>query len=126
MRNLLCQVCGGQADRTDLGTLWLLPDYPGYHDDWPGWPERMATPEPPICLRCAHLAVIACPALSKGHVTLRVAHSTLSGVRGAIYRPGPLHPTPIDEAMLAYDDPALPWICAAYLVRELFQCTVVE
>src|SRR5213080_2620982 len=66
MRNLLCQVCAGPADRDDHGTLWLLPDHPGYHDDWPGWPERMATPEPPVCLRCARIAVAACPALRKG------------------------------------------------------------
>src|SRR5690349_16017407 len=26
MRNLLCQVCAGPADRDDRGTLWLLPD----------------------------------------------------------------------------------------------------
>src|SRR3989442_68826 len=35
MRRLLCQVCGGPADRTQDGVLWLLPDH---REDWPGWP----------------------------------------------------------------------------------------
>ena len=124
MRNLLCQVCANPADHDDRGTLWLLPDYPGYHADWPDWPERMATPEPPICRRCAPIALAACPALRKGHVALRVAHSPLCGVRGALYRPGPLLPTPITEIMTRYGDPRTPWIRAAYHVRELFGCTV--
>jgi len=126
MRNLLCQVCAGPADRDDRGTLWLLPDYEGYHADWPGWPENLATPEPPICQRCAHIATAACPALRKGHVALRVARPTLSGIRGALYRPGPLFPTPVDEIMAAFEDPTTPWICAAHLVRELFGCTIVN
>jgi hypothetical protein len=31
-----------------------------------------------------------CPALRKGKLTLRVARSTVSGVYGALYRPGPI------------------------------------
>jgi hypothetical protein len=124
MRNLLCQVCAGPADHDERGTLWLLPDYPGYHTDWPGWPENLATPEPPICLRCAHIAVAACPALRKGSVALRVGRSTISGIRGTLYRPGPFVPKPVDVTLAAYDDPLIPWICAAHLVRELFACTV--
>jgi hypothetical protein len=50
MRRLLCQVCGHPADQSDLGTLWLVPDY---RDDWPTWPEHMACTEPPICRPCA-------------------------------------------------------------------------
>jgi hypothetical protein len=89
MRNLLCQVCAGPADQTDLGTLWLLADRPDHHDDWPGWPEEMATPEPPICLRCAHLSIDVCPALRRGWIAIRVARPTLSGIRGLLYTPGP-------------------------------------
>lgn len=125
MRDLRCQVCAGPADQNELGTLWLLPDDTGYHDDWPGWPERMATPEPPVCLRCAHIAVRACPALRKGHVAIRVGRSVISGVRGILYRPGPLVPTPLDVTMLAYEDAVIGWMCAAHLVRELFECTIV-
>jgi hypothetical protein len=126
IRELLCQVCARPADRTDLGTLWLIPDYPGYHDDWPGWPERMAATEPPICRACADLAVTACPALRKGHVALRVARSVVKGVYGALYRPGPLVPVPIDDVTIAFDDPAIRWTCAGQLVRELRGCTRVD
>lgn len=126
MRNLLCQVCAGPADHDKFGTLWLLPDYPGYHESWPGWPERMATPEPPVCLPCAHTALRACPALRKGHVAIRVGRSMVGGVRGVLYKPGPLIPTPVDEVLLAYDDLAIRWTVAAHLVRELFQCTIVD
>jgi hypothetical protein len=126
MRNLLCQVCSGPADRDELGTLWLLPDYADYHQDWAGWPERMATPEPPVCLACANTAVRVCPALRKGHVAIRVGHSVVSGVRGALYVPGPLLPKPVDDVMVPYEDPAMRWTLAAHLVRELFQCTIVK
>jgi hypothetical protein len=126
MRDLLCQVCAAPADHTGLGTLWLIPDYPGYHVDWPGWPEGLATPEPPICLPCAHTATRACPALRKDHVAIRVGHSLVSGVRGIRYRRGPLFLRPADEIMIAYHDPAITWTCAAHLVRELFHCTIVN
>jgi hypothetical protein len=126
MRNLLCQVCAGPADHDELGTLWLLSDRAEYHDDWPGWPERMATPEPPVCLPCARTALRACPALRKGHVAIRVGHSTIGGVRGVLYRPGPLVPKPLDVILVPYEDPAIRWTCAAHLVRELFRCTIVE
>jgi hypothetical protein len=126
MGNLLCQVCARPADHDRRGTLWLLPDYPGYHQDWPGWPERMATPEPPVCLPCAHTALRICPALRKGHVAIRVGHSVVSGIRGVVYRPGPLLPTPVDEVLVAHDDPAARWTLAAQLIRELFHCTIVD
>jgi hypothetical protein len=126
MRNLLCQICADPADHDRLGTLWLLPDYPGYHQSWAGWPERMATPEPPVCRPCASIALRACPALRKGYVAIRVGHSIVGGVRGVVYQPGPLLPTPMDEALVAYDDPAIRWTVAAQLVRELFQCTIVD
>jgi hypothetical protein len=126
MRDLLCQVCAGPADRNELGTLWLLPNHADYHEDWPGWPEGMATPEPPVCLPCAHTAVRACPALRKGHVAIRVGHSVLSGVRGILYRPGALVPASLDVAIVPYEDPAIHWTCAANLVRELFHCTIAE
>lgn len=126
MRQLLCQICAGPADQNELGTLWLLPDYEGYRADWPGWPERMATPEPPVCQPCAHTAVRLCPALSKGYLVLRVRRPLLTGVRGALYAPGPLVPRAIDEAVVALDDPRIAWVCAANAVRELLDCTVVQ
>ncbi|MFD8969198.1 hypothetical protein ACFV0C_30130 [Streptomyces sp. NPDC059568] len=50
MRKLLCQVCGGQSDRTDDGTLWVVgedADYPELHK--PGY----VTTHPPLCVPCA-------------------------------------------------------------------------
>jgi hypothetical protein len=126
MLHLLCQVCAGPADQNELGTLWLLPDYPGYHDDWPGWPDLMATPEPPVCQPCARTAIRLCPALRKGYVVLRVARPVISGVRGILYRPGPLVPKALDEGMLSFSDPGIRWTCAANLVRELLDCTIVK
>jgi hypothetical protein len=126
MRELLCQICSGPADQNELGTLWLLPDYEEYHADWPGWPEFMATPEPPVCQPCAHIAVRFCPALSKGYIALRVKRPLLTGIRGILFGPGPLVPKAIDEAMVPIDDPRIAWVCATNLVRELTRCTIVQ
>jgi hypothetical protein len=61
-RRPLCQVCGGPADQTDDGGLWLLPDH---REDWTGWPEGMANVEPPVCLPCVRLSLRLCPKLRK-------------------------------------------------------------
>jgi hypothetical protein len=124
MAQLLCQVCAGPSDVNSQGTLWLIPDYPGYHQDWPDWPERLATTEPPICQPCAETALRLCPALRKGNLTMRVAHSTVSGIYGALYRPGPITPKAIEDATLPFTDPAIRWTCAGHLARELTGCTM--
>jgi hypothetical protein len=123
MRRLLCGICGGPPDRTDLGVLFLLTDF---RDDWKGWPEGMACTEPPVCAPCASLSVRACPALRKGHVAIRVGHSAVAGVYGARYQAGQPFPTAVEDAVAAFDDPAIRWILAAQLVRELRDCTVVS
>jgi hypothetical protein len=127
MRDLLCQVCGGPADRNAEGTLWLLKDHRG---DWPGWPHRMGVTEPPICLPCAQIARHTCPALRReGHVTLRVSGCPVSGVSGALYRSGSVYPTAAATGhmiMVPFDDPAVRWIQAAHLVREITRCTIVD
>jgi hypothetical protein len=123
MRRLLCQVCAGPADQTSEGILWLLKDH---REDWPGWPENMAVTEPPVCLPCVRIASRLCPALRKGAVTIRVRQAPVSGVRGTLYRRGDLVPVAMDEATIPYDDPAIRWVRAASLVRELHDCTIVE
>lgn len=122
MRRLLCQVCAGPADRTEHGVLWLLQDH---RDDWPRWPEHMAAVEPPVCLPCAHTARRACPALRKGSVAVRVRHSTVCGIYGIRYQRGQPFPAPAGEAILTFDDPAVSWVRAEQLVRELRDCTMV-
>jgi len=123
MRRLLCQVCAGPADHSDLGTLWLIRDY---DDDWPQWPEHMAATEPPVCLPCARDSIRICPALRKGYVAIRVGRSIVSGVYGVRYRSGPAFPVSVDDRILTFDDPAIRWTCAGQLVRELLDCTIVS
>jgi hypothetical protein len=122
MRRLLCNVCARPADLTDNGVLWLLRDF---HDDWPGWPENMAVAEPPICVPCVRLASRLCPALRKGAAAVRVRQAPIAGVRGLLHRSGGGTPVPMDEVVIGYEDPAVRWVQAINLVRELQDCTLV-
>lgn len=122
MRDLLCQVCGQPADRTDKGTLWLLQDHRG---DWQRWPESMAATEPPICLSCAEISPRVCPALRRGHVTVRVGHSPLAGIYGVRYARGGRFPWVMRDAIVEFDEPDLRWTVAGQLVRKLYNCTIV-
>jgi hypothetical protein len=127
MRDLLCQVCGGPADQTSEGLLWLLKDH---RTDWPGWPHRMGVTEPPICLPCAQTARRHCPALRReGHVALRVTGCPVSGISGVLYRPGAVYPAATNTGrliMVAFDDPVVRWVQAAHLIREITRCTIVD
>lgn len=122
MRKLLCQVCGGSADRTNAGVLWLMRDH---RDDWPQWPDGMASVEPPTCAPCIALSRRLCPALRQGAVAVRVRQFEVVGVRGALYRSGLVAPVAIEAANLAYADPDVRWLVASALIRELRGCTFV-
>ncbi|SDG18844.1 hypothetical protein SAMN05216553_10686 [Lentzea fradiae] len=117
MRQLLCQVCAGPADRNDDGVLWLLRDY---RSDWPGWPNGMGCNEPPVCMPCVAISLRLCPALRRGAVAIRARKFDVAGVRGALYRAGAAQ-----EASLAYDDPDVRWLVASALIRKLHCCTFV-
>ncbi|MFF7632811.1 hypothetical protein ACFZB9_06610 [Kitasatospora sp. NPDC008050] len=117
MRLLLCQVCGGPADRTEEGVLWLLRDDRG---DWPGWPEGMAATHPPVCLPCAGPAVRMCPHLRAGCVAVRVRECQELGVHGRLYRPGRA-----GEVTVAVDEPRARWVVAGQLARVLRDCAVL-
>jgi hypothetical protein len=122
MRRLLCQVCADPADQTEDGVLWLLPDHRG---DWVGWPNGMANVEPPVCLPCLHTALQLCPALRKGAVALRVRDCPVVGVRGGVYkRTGPALVTS-GETIVTFEDPAIRWVRATNLVRQLRDCTII-
>lgn len=122
MRQLLCQVCAGPADRSVDGALWMLRDY---RDDWPQWPDGMACTEPPICVPCVSVSLKLCPALRRGAVAVRVREFEVAGVRGALYRDGGSGPIAVEVANLAYDDPDIRWMVASALIRELRGCTFV-
>ncbi|MFJ5992959.1 hypothetical protein [Lentzea sp. NPDC092896] len=122
MSELLCQVCAGPADRTPEGVLWLLRDH---REDWPRWPEGMASVEPPICPRCVAISLRRCPALQLGAVAVRVRDFAVVGVRGMLYRPGTFAPTPIAATQLDYGDPKIRWTVAVALIRELRGCSIV-
>jgi hypothetical protein len=123
MGRLLCNVCAKPADRNDEGVLWLLKDH---HDDWPDWPEGMAATEPPVRLPRVRLSSRLCPALRPGAVGVRVRFAPVAGVYGTVYRAEGLLPVPVNEAIVAYGNPAMRWTRAAKLVRELYDCTLVE
>jgi hypothetical protein len=122
MRRLLCQVCGGPADHNDDGVLWLLPDH---REDWAGWPAGMANVEPPVCVPCASTSLQLCPKLRRGAAAIRVREFPIAGVRGALYERGGAAAMQVAETVVAFDDPAIRWVRAVGLVRELRGCTVV-
>jgi hypothetical protein len=126
MQQQLCQVCGKPASRTALGTLWLVEDH---HSDWSGWPERMITVHPPLCLPCACKAVEECPhLLDTGWAAVRVRASEVCGVMGTAYQPVPgggAQPLP-GKRYAEYGSRTIRWVLAGQLTRSLHGCTVVD
>lgn len=126
MLRLLCQVCAQPADRTDQGTLWLVPG--SRIGGWDDWPEGMPTIHPPLCVACSRLSVQMCPALRTRYVALR-ARSRLCGVTGVVFRPTYSSPgLAMDDYadIVSFGDPRLPWTLACQLARELVNATVVD
>lgn len=126
MLRLICQVCAQPADRTDQGTLWLLP---GDHVLAPGVRAKgITTTQPPLCRECACTSVRMCPALRDSHVALR-AHSHAYGVTGVVFRPG--YPFPRMAAtdydgVVPFSTPAITWTLATHLVRILTSWEVIN
>jgi hypothetical protein len=121
MRRLLCQICGGPADRNDQGVLWLIDDV---RREWSG---EEITPHPPVCLRCAATARRACPHLRRiGALALRVRHAPIVGVFGKLYALDRSGPILVGPATLAYDDPGACLLQANQLMRGLREWTVVD
>ncbi|WP_084477312.1 hypothetical protein [Actinokineospora enzanensis] len=121
MRRLLCQVCGGPADRNANGVLWMLRDF---RADWPDWPAGMGVTEPPICRACAEHSARVCPALRRGYALVRVADCTVIGVHGITYNPR--HSEKSEAGIREFTDYRLPWTVAYTLVRELRDTTIEE
>jgi hypothetical protein len=123
MTRLLCQVCGGAADRTAAGILWLLGEDPA---DPGSWPDPLLTTHPPVCAPCAVKAARACPHLRGQHAVLRVRAFELAGVRGALYLPGWSGPVVTDVAGIGFDDPRIAWVKAGQLIVRLRRFSVIE
>lgn len=121
MQRLLCQVCAGPADCTEDGVLWLLKDH---REDWPSWPNGMGVTEPPVCVPCVRLALRLCPALRTGAALLRAGSFMLAGVHGTLYRGG-LKVAAVDTTTVPFEDPAIRWVRAVSLVRELRDCAII-
>jgi hypothetical protein len=123
MLQWLCQVCGGPADRTGEGVLWLLKDQ---RQHWEWWPNNVAVTEPPVCLGCVGVAVRTCPALREGAAAVRVKSAPTWAVRGMLYRPEEGGVVPTRVMTVALDEPAVRWIQATKLVRVLRGCTLLS
>lgn len=121
MQRLLCQVCAGPADQTDDGVLWLLKDH---REDWPSWPDGMGVTEPPVCVPCVQASLRLCPALRNGAVVVRAGSFVVAGVHGMLYRGG-TKLAQVGRTTVAFDDPAIRWVRAACLVRELRDCALI-
>lgn len=121
MQRLLCQVCGGPADRAEDGVLWLLLDH---REDWPSWPNGMAVTEPPVCVSCVRVSLRLCPALRKGATVVRAGSFVVAGVHGLRYQGGHT-PIALGRYTVAFEDPAVRWVRAISLVRELRDCVIL-
>jgi hypothetical protein len=121
MTKLLCQVCGQRADRNDDGVLWLICEDSQRPETWP---DELSVGDPPVCARCAAMAVRLCPRLRRQYTALRVSSHDVVGVWGAIYLPG--HTRPVTVNGVAFDDPLIRWVKAANLIAHLRNFTVVE
>ncbi|MFF3753525.1 hypothetical protein ACFYYH_24140 [Streptomyces sp. NPDC002018] len=123
MRKLLCQVCGGPADRTPEGTLWLVGEDA---DDQDEWAADLVTGHPPVCVPCAVTSVRACPHLRKRYVALRVRTFVPGGVQGALYRLRGSLPVAYAAGGVPYDSGLIHWVLAGQLLMRLREFTLVD
>ncbi|WP_237404759.1 hypothetical protein [Actinacidiphila reveromycinica] len=114
MAGLRCQICGGPADRTPDGVLWLIDARPGEI-----LPDEEDTAHPPVCRPCAHRSTRVCPHLRGNHTALRVRTFFPSGVNGVLHVPAPNGPTIADSGPIAFGDARLPWVRAHQLIMRL-------
>ncbi|WP_093837668.1 hypothetical protein [Streptomyces aidingensis] len=123
MLRRLCQVCGGPADRTSRGWLFLLPHSGHPAGEPPGRTEGALSTKPPVCRPCADLAARHCPHLT-GAIAVRCRGPRVWGVFGGLCVPAPggrlVSPT---DGYLPYGHPATPWFLASQLVIRLTRCT---
>jgi hypothetical protein len=122
MENLLCQVCGGTADQSADGTLWLEPDYENKRELLT---DGYWTSNPPVCIPCARLTLKHCPEIrAHGGKAIRVGRSTVVAVYGVLYPPfGPLYGA---TATVELTDPRIAWMQGSQLLREVHDLAFVS
>jgi hypothetical protein len=86
----------------------------------------MGVTEPPICVPCVRLSMRLCPALRKGEAVVRARSYRVAGVDGLLYRRDGNALRSTGAATLAFEDPAIHWVRAACLVRELQDTLIVS
>ncbi len=121
MSELRCQVCGGPADRTAEGVLWLVDAI--RHQLRPG---GELTGHPPVFQPCAEQAVLACPHLRPAVVALRVRSFEPYGVNGALYQATKSGPRAVDAQVVPFGSPVMPWVRAGQLVMALKDFAVIN
>jgi hypothetical protein len=118
---MLCQVCGGRADRNGDGILWLVCEDPQRPDTWP---DQLLISDPPVCADCAAKAVLLCPRLRRHYTALRVSAFKLLGVSGLLYLAGGRNL--VTDAGVAYDDPRVRWVKASQLIVRLDEFSITD
>ncbi|WNI14692.1 hypothetical protein [Actinacidiphila sp. ITFR-21] len=123
MLRTLCQVCGGPADQTRDGVLWLMGR--AEYERAP-WPAPIESPHPPVCLNCAVQAIRLCPHLRDHYIAVRVRRFHLSGVYGALYVPTLPEPRATTVETLALSDRRTAWLQASQFIMRLVDYRVVD
>jgi hypothetical protein len=121
MAQLLCQVCGGPADRTDAGVLWLIDADPGEL-----LPDAEETAHPPVCRPCALWSVRVCPHLRSAVTAVRVRSLAPSRVNAVVYGLTSSGPRAVDTALVAFGSPLMPYVRAHQLLMRLTDFTSVD
>lgn len=129
MGGLLCQVCAKptRPEVTNGGVLFLLSRREYEYDPWPA---PILTTHPPVCGRCATIAIRLCPHLRGHYVAIRCRAPRLYGVNGIMHMAGfGAVPTrsranPIDT--VAYGSPGKGLVHAAQSVMRLDQYRLVD
>jgi len=124
MRDFLCQVCGGPADRNEQGVLWLLEDG---SDQGHRWPNGFFTVHPPVCRPCAPIAAAHCPHLRrKGVVAVRVGTIILDAVYGQRYYRSRLGLVAGDKDVFFTRTWAAKWVVVGQVAATLDDCTILD
>lgn len=129
MGGLLCQVCAKptRPEATDDGVLFLLGRREYEYDPWPA---PIETTHPPVCVRCATIAIRLCPHLRGHYVAIRCRAPRLYGVNGTMHMaeigaaPMMSRANPIDT--VAYTSPRKGLVHAAQSVIRLDQYRLVD